>query len=271
MGILDGKVAIVTGGSRGIGAEIALRFSEVGAAVAVAARSAGPGVSPLPGTIIETVDRIRAAGGTAVPIQIDLSHPEDRERLVAETIAELGTPDILVNNGAVTYFSPVADFRESRYDIMYEVQVKAAFQLAQLVIPGMKSKGEGWILNISSGAARHPTLPPAGRAGAGGTVYGMVKASLERFSSGLAAELWDDNISVNALSPNKAVPTPGTIYHQLTTEDDPNNEPREVFAEAALMLCSAKPKTLTGRIAYSMDLLTELGIPFPVRRQPLSQ
>ena len=98
----------------------------------------------------------------------------------------------------------------------------------------------------------------------------MVKASLERFSSGLAAELWDDNISVNALSPNKAVPTPGTIYHNLTTEDDPNNEPREVFAEAALMLCSAKPKTLTGRIAYSMDLLDELGIPHPARRQPLS-
>ena len=152
--------------------------------MAVAARSAGPDTSPLPGTIVETVDRIRAAGGTAVPIQIDLSHPEDRERLVAETTAQLGTPDILVNNGAVTYFAPVADFRESRYNIMYEVQVKAAFQLAQLVIPGMREKGEGWILNISSGAARHPTLPPVARAAAGGTVYGMVKASLERFSAG---------------------------------------------------------------------------------------
>ena len=87
MGILDGKVVIVTGASRGIGAEIARRFAEVGAAVAVAARSAGPGTSPLPGTIVETVDRIRADGGTAVPIQVDLSRPEDRERLVAETTA----------------------------------------------------------------------------------------------------------------------------------------------------------------------------------------
>ena len=263
---MDGKVAIVTGGSRGIGAEIALRFSEVGAAVAVAARSAGPGTSPLPGTIGETVDLIRADGGTAVALQVDLSRPEDRERLVAEATAELGPADILVNNAAVTYFAPVTDFRERRYDLMFDVQVKAAFQLAQLVVPGMQRSGRGWILNISSGAARHPTLPPTERAAAGGTVYGMVKAALERFSTGLAAELYNDNIAVNALSPNKAVPTPGTIYHQLTTEDDPNNEPREVFAEAALMLCSAEPKTLTGRVAYSQDLLAELGVPQPARR-----
>ena len=266
MGILDGKVVIVTGASRGIGAEISRRFAEVGAAVAVAARSAGPGTSPLPGTIGETVDLIRADGGTAVAIQVDLSRPEDRERLVAEATAELGPADILVNNAAVTYFAPVTDFRERRYDLMFDVQVKAAFQLAQLVVPGMQRSGRGWILNISSGAARHPTLPPTERAAAGGTVYGMVKAALERFSTGLAAELYNDNIAVNALSPNKAVPTPGTIYHQLTTEDDPNNEPREVFAEAALMLCSAEPKTLTGRVAYSQDLLAELGIPQPARR-----
>jgi len=267
MGILDGKVAIVTGGSRGIGAEISRRFAELGAAVAVAARSTGPGTSPLPGTIVETVDQIRADGGTAVAIQVDLSRPEDRERLVSEATAALGPADILVNNAAVTYFAPVTDFIDRRYDLMFEVQVKAAFQLAQLVVPGMQAKGRGWILNISSGAARHPAFPPSAQAARGGTVYGMVKSALERFSTGLAAELYADNIAVNALSPNKAVPTPGTIYHKLTTEDDPDNEPREVFAEAALMLCSAEPKTLTGRIAYSQDLLAELGVAQPARRQ----
>ena len=259
MGILDGKVAIVTGASRGIGAEIARRFGEAGAAVAVAARTTGAGMSPLPGTIAETAEQIRAAGGTAVAIRADLSAPQDRERLVSETSQRLGPPDILVSNAAVTYFARVTDFTARRYQLMFDVQVQGPFHLAQLVLPGMLEKGRGWILNISSGAARHPTLPPTAWAGRGGTVYGMCKAALERFSTGLAAELYDDNIAVNALSPSQVVPTPGTLFHHLITEDDPNAEPPAVMAEAALALCSAEPRTLTGRIAYSQKLLAELG------------
>jgi NAD(P)-dependent dehydrogenase (short-subunit alcohol dehydrogenase family) len=258
MGILDGKIAIVTGASRGIGAEIARRFAAEGAAVAVAARTTDTGTSPLPGTIAETAEQIRAAGGTAVPIRADLSKPEDRERLITEAAEQLGPADILVSNAAVTYFTPVTDFTARRFQLMFDVQVEGPFQLAQLVVPGMRAKGRGWILNISSIAARHPAFPPAGWARRGGTVYGMCKAALERFSTGLAAELYDDDIAVNALSPTRVVPTPGTLFHHLTSEDDPNNEPPSVMAEAALRLCSAEPKTLTGRIAYSQELLAEL-------------
>ena len=124
----------------------------------------------------------------------------------------------------MTYFTPVADFTARRYALMFAVQVEAPFELAQLVLPGMRERGRGWILNISSIAARHPSLPP-GRFATGSTVYGMCKAALERFSTGLAAELYEDNIAVNALSPTLVVPTPGTIFHHLTTEDDPNAEP----------------------------------------------
>jgi len=258
MGILDGKVAIVTGASRGIGAEIARRFGQEGAAVAVAARTTEPGTSPFAGTIAETVEQIRAAGGTAVAIRADLSKPGDRERLVAEAAGRLGPADILVSNAAVTYFTPVTDFTARRFRLMFDVQVEGPFHLAQLAIPGMRGRGRGWILNISSIAARHPRFPPSDWARRGGTVYGMCKAALERFSTGLAAELYDDNIAVNALSPSQVVPTPGTIFHHLTTEDDPNSEPPSVMAEAALRLCSAEPQALTGRIAYSQELLAEL-------------
>jgi citronellol/citronellal dehydrogenase len=265
MGMLDGRVAIVTGASRGIGAEIARRFAAEGASVAVAARSTDPGSAALPGTIGETVDQIRAAGGAAIAIPADLSKPADREHLVAETTSQLGAPDILVNNAAVTYFTRVEDFTEKRYALMFNVQVEAPFHLARLVLPGMRGHGRGWILNISSRAALHPAMPPGPFAGRGGTVYGMCKAAIERFSTGLAAELYPDNIAVNALSPTKVVPTPGTLFHHLTTgDDDPNAEPSSVMAEAALMLCHREPQVLTGRVTWSQELLAELGVPIPL-------
>ncbi len=263
MGLLEGRVAIVTGASRGIGAEIARRFGAEGAAVAVAARTTEPGASRFAGTIAETTDQIRAAGGTAVAISTDLSKADDRERLVAETVRQLGSPDILVSNAAVTYFTRVEDFTPKQYALMFAVQVEAPFQLAQLVLPGMREHGAGWILNISSIAARHPTMPPGPFAGRGGTVYGMCKAAIERFSTGLAGELYEDNIAVNALSPTKVVPTPGTIFHHLTSEGAANSEPTSVMAEAALMLCHRDPRILTGRVTYSQELLAELGVPVP--------
>ena len=166
-----------------------------------------------------------------------------------------------MNNAAVTFFIPVEGFPEKRYRLMFEVQVRAPFELAQAVLPGMRARRRGWVLNISSVAAVHPVGPPyGGMAAFGGTVYGMCKAALERFSTGLAAEVHADGIAVNALSPTLGVATPGVMFHGLIPEGSEGfAEPVEVMVEAALALCSGDPATLTGRIAYSQALLDELG------------
>jgi NAD(P)-dependent dehydrogenase (short-subunit alcohol dehydrogenase family) len=265
MGLLDGRVALVTGASRGIGEAIARRFADEGAAVAVTARTEQQRDERLPGTIHDTVASIREAGGTAIAIRADLAQPEERTRLVDDATNQLGPPDILVNNAAVTWFLPTTEFPESKFRIMFEVQVRAPFELAQLVIPGMRMRNRGWILNISSGAARHPQGPPF-PVRRTGTVYGMVKAAIERFSTGLAAEVYDDGIAVNALSPSRVVATPGVMLHRLIPDGAiAEAEPVDVMAEAALVLCSGDPKAMTGRIDYSQELLSELGHPIPSR------
>lgn len=159
-----------------------------------------------------------------------------------------------MNNAAVTYFIPVETFPEKRWKLMVEVQVYAPFHLAQMVIPGMRERGGGWILNISSHAAIHPQLNSPGR---GGTVYGMCKAALERFTTGLAAEVHVDNIGVNVISPG-LIATPGVVHHRLINEANKDQAvPVENMAEACLRLVHGDPSTLSGRITYAVDILKE--------------
>ena len=259
-GLLTGRTALVTGASRGIGLAIAERFAAEGATVAVTARTVEAGSNPMEGSLTETVAKITGAGGQAVAIPADLSRPEERERLVLETEATVGRVEILVNNAAVSWYMPVASFTPKRRELMFQVQVYAPMDVAQRVLPSMVAAGEGWILNISSGASRHPAIPPGDRWRGGGAVYGMCKAALERLTTGLAAEAWESNVAVNSLSPMKVVPTPGTRFHKLVRPEDPGQvvEPPEVMAQAALELCCRPPQSLTGRIAYSQALLDEL-------------
>ncbi|MDB2645280.1 SDR family NAD(P)-dependent oxidoreductase [Pseudomonadales bacterium] len=256
-GLLAGKVAVITGASRGIGDAIARRFAMEGAKVVVSARTVESGEHFLPGSINQTVSEIKAAGGEALAVKADLAIAEDRANLVAATMDAYGAIDILINNAAITYFIPVVDFPEKRFRLMMDVQVWAPFELAQLVAPQMQERGSGWILNISSHAALHPDKKLSGR---GSTVYGMCKAALERFTTGLASELYDYGVGVNVISPG-LVATPGVIHHKLITEESKDRvTPVEHMAEACLRLCNGDPKALTGRIDYADAVIEEFNL-----------
>jgi citronellol/citronellal dehydrogenase len=256
-GRLDGRVAIITGASRGIGKEIALLFAAEGARVVAAARTEHTGEHPLEGGVADTVAEAKAAGGEAIAVRCDVSRQEDIENLVETARREFGPVDVLVNNAALTYYIPIKDFPLKRWQKMIEVDLTGPFLLIQAVLPDMLAAGRGNIVNISSIAARHPQ-PPYAMEPRGGTVYGMVKAGIERLSTGLAHELHESGIAVNALSPTAVVPTPGVLYHKLIeSEDDPRAEPPSYMAKAALVLASCTPKEYTGRIAYSQEILKE--------------
>jgi citronellol/citronellal dehydrogenase len=260
-GALAGRVALVTGASRGIGQAIAVRFAAEGAAVAISARTVHDGDHRLAGSLDETAALVAAAGGRAVAVPADLADPAARGRLVERVEAALGPVDVLVNNAAVTYLLPFEDITEQRFDLMVAVQVRAPFDLAQRVLPGMRSRRRGWILNISSGAARHPQGPPY-PAFRGWVLYGMVKAALERFTTGLASEAWADGIAVNCLSPSGLVVTPGVQEHRLD-EVVPvdRTEPVADMVEAAVRLCTGDPRELTGRVTHTREVLGQAGEP----------
>jgi citronellol/citronellal dehydrogenase len=263
MGRLDGKVVVVTGASRGIGAEIARLFAAEGGCVIAAARTLREGDHPLAGSLETTVAEIRAAGGVAEAVTANIAEPAECEQLIAAARRMHGPVDVLVNNAALTYYLPIKDYPLNKWMRSWAVNLHAPFILSQLVLADMIPRRRGAIVNISSGAAigpgRGPYPDPAVGA-RGGTCYGAEKAALERFTQGLASEVYPHGISVTCVSPSRVVPTPGTVYHRLVASmDDPRGEPPLLMARAALLLATEPLDRVTGRVTYSQQILKEFG------------
>jgi NAD(P)-dependent dehydrogenase (short-subunit alcohol dehydrogenase family) len=262
VGQLSGRVAVVTGASRGIGAAIARGFAAEGGAVVCVARTAREGDHRLPGSLETTVAAIRARGGESEAVTADLGDPAECERVFDAAHQRYGPVDVLVNNAAVTWFSPIAEFPVDRWLRSFAVNVHAPFVLSRLAIVDMAERGRGAIINVSSGAARGPGRgpyrdPPVLR---GGVLYGTEKAALERFTQGLAQEVYPSGVTVACLSPSQVVVTPGVEHHTGAYDrNEAETEPVEFMAEAALLLATEPIDRVTGRVCYSQQLLVELG------------
>lgn len=259
---LAGRVAVVTGSSRGIGRAIAERLASAGATVVLAARSITVTTDGLAGTAQEGVSVIESRGGKAIAIACDIENAASREALIREVIERFGRIDILVNNAGRAVLESVAQMKLDTIHAQAEQYVFAPLHLSLLAIGHMKTQGKGWIVNLGSHSAE-PVLPPLEeklQTETGLAYYAALKTAVHRFSVGFAVELLADNIAVNVVAPVAAIATPGTEALGLVTPElAPYFEKIEHIAEATVALCVKPPREQTGVIAYSFQFLDEIG------------
>ncbi|MBF8720161.1 SDR family NAD(P)-dependent oxidoreductase [Pseudomonas guariconensis] len=247
--LLAGKVALVTGASRGIGRAIAQRFAAEGAMVVISARTLEP-TSGVQGSLAETAELITQAGGQAIVLTADLEVAAQRDSLVSRAAEVAGGLDILVNNAGYAEYDSVEHMPMAVYERTLDHYLRIPFVLSQAAIPLMRARGAGWILNLGSVTALPPQRPFQDFERFGGiAVYAAAKAAINRFTQGLAAELEADNIAVNSVGPSTAIRTPGG--GRYIPEDYPT-EPVEYLVETALALCQLPAHKRTGLVAHSL-------------------
>jgi len=260
---LVGRSAIVTGASRGIGKAIAQRLASAGAHVVIGARSVDRPSGRFEGTIHETAEAIRANGGHATPLSVDMTSDVSRQQFVTDAIKATGGIDILVNNAGTALYKETWKYTMAEAMDQMQAYFVGPWQLCNLIIPQMIQRGRGWILNLGSSAAVKTPQPPYEehlRYFGHHVLYASLKAAIHRFTVGLAAELYEHNIAVNLVAPVGGVLTPGLDSLDMGfTADHPACEIPEQMAEAALALVSSEPRELTGVIGWSHRYLDEIG------------
>ncbi len=257
---LKGKVAIVTGSSRGIGKAIALQLGRDGAAVVVGARTE-EGTEDNPGSIGETAKAIEDGGGKAVAIKVDVTVDSELEALAEKTMTEFGQIDVLVNNaGALGGMPRFLESEPDELDYFYRTNLRAPYVLAKIVGIKMAEQGHGVIFNISSGLARLPDPPGSQgtghprRFGGPSNVYGMTKAALNRFAAGVAAELQENNIAIININPGFTLTE--RLARLMKGADTSRMERPETTAKAIAFL-ARDPMPYTGQIITARELADE--------------
>jgi 3-oxoacyl-[acyl-carrier protein] reductase len=256
--LLEGKVALITGASRGIGRALAQRLAAEGATIVVTARSLDSATTST-GTLAETVALIAGNGGVAYPLVADLEKDEDLDDIVPRAVDLAGGLDILIHSGGKAEYAPTVEMSHDVFDNTLGHYLRSPFRLIQKAVPEMRKRGGGWIVTLGSVTALPPLRPYDEWAIAGGnSVYSSIKAAVHRMNQGLAAELLRSNIAVNTLAPSTAIRTPGAAEH--IPEEYPC-ERIEYIAETGLHLCLLPAAQRTGLTAYSLHFPLHHRIP----------
>lgn len=259
-GRLEGKVAIITGASRGLGEYCAVGYGREGAKVVVAARTETETDPRLPGTIYHTAKLVEEAGGEAFPVVCNVADYASVEGMVKQVLDRYGRVDIMMNNAAVQPPGFISTIQIRHWELEFRVNVHGVFYGCRAVLPAMIEQKSGNIINISSVGAL------------GGSHYGATKRAVEAMSIGLAAEQRDNGIAVNAFKPVRGIETPGLLFGRAPGQvggPRPAGEeipPPDSYVEAAILLAMQTPETFTGQVVDDAEVIARLADPATQQR-----
>jgi citronellol/citronellal dehydrogenase len=250
---LAGKTILMSGGSRGIGLAIALRAAADGANIALLAKTDSPHPK-LEGTVHSAAERIREAGGRALPIVGDVRNDDDVTEAVLKTTGEFGGIDIVLNNASAIDLSGSLDLSPKKYDLMQDVNVRGTFMLSRAAVPLLRESGNPHILSLS------PPLNPSPRWLGAHTGYTLSKFGMTMVTLGLAAEFAPDGIAANTLWPRTTIAT--AAVQNLLGGDRVMAASRtpEIYADAAYLVLTSSSRENTGQSLIVEDVLAEAGI-----------
>lgn len=244
---LKGRVAIVTGASRGIGKAIALRLASEGADVVIASKSE-TSTEKLPGSIHETADAIRALGRKAIALPVDVRSDEAIEGMVKRTIEELGRIDFLINNAGAIWTQRIVDTPPKRVDLMMQINMRASYVTAYYALPHMLKQKWGHILNMCPKMHSHPSP--------GKVAYMISKLGMAQVAMGIAEEHRADNIAANTLWPRTIIESQASINWKM--HDRSQWRTPEIMCDATMAIFSQEPSTFTGRMVIDEEVLAEV-------------
>jgi NAD(P)-dependent dehydrogenase (short-subunit alcohol dehydrogenase family) len=249
-GRLAGKVAIITGSSRGLGEYCAVGYAREGAIVVIAARTETETDPRLPGTIYHTAKLVEEAGGEPFPVVCNVADVNSVDEMAKKVHDKYGRVDILMTNAAVQPAGMISTIQIRHWDLEFRVNVNGPFYCIRAVLPSMIERKSGNIINISSVAAQ------------GGSHYGATKRAIESMTIGLAREMRGNGIAVNCLKPVGGIDTPGLRFGrapgQVGGPPRGDTPPPDSYVEAAVLLALQTPETCTGQVYHDAEAVARL-------------